>query len=77
MAYGKITYNGYKYYRVDQKWWIKVSFESPYPLYFDYILSLVKLFNFQFDSNDVKVLKIFISKLGHHFKLFLHIFMKD
>ncbi len=59
MEYGKITYNGYKHFKVDQKWWIKIPFNSPYPLYFDYTLSPVNWFNLQFDSNDVKVKIIF------------------
>jgi hypothetical protein len=28
-----IRMKGYKHYKVDQKWWIKVPFENPYPLY--------------------------------------------
>jgi hypothetical protein len=55
MACGKITYNRYKHSRVDQKWGIKIPFESPYPLNFDYTLSPINWFKLEFDLNDVKV----------------------
>ncbi len=57
----------YKHYKVDQKWWIKVPFESPYPLDFDYTLSSINWFKPQIDSNDVKIKLFLISKIGPPF----------
>jgi hypothetical protein len=49
---------GLKYIRVDQMQWIKVLFDNPFPLYFEFqncILRLMNWFDFQIGSNDVKI----------------------